>query len=52
MKDAAERHLRASAAPWTIVRSTAFLETWIDLMVQTTDRAGRALVFGRGDEPD
>jgi NADH dehydrogenase len=36
MKDAAERHLRASAAPWTIVRSTAFLETWIDLMVQTT----------------
>ena len=51
MKDAAERHLRASAAPWTIVRSTAFLETWIDLMVQTTDRAGRVLVFGRGDNP-
>ena len=51
MKDAAERHLRASAAPWTIVRSTAFLETWIDLMVQTTDRSGRVLVFGRGDNP-
>jgi uncharacterized protein YbjT (DUF2867 family) len=51
MKDAAERHLRASAVPWTIVRSTAFLETWIDLMVQTTDRSGRVLVFGRGDNP-
>jgi uncharacterized protein YbjT (DUF2867 family) len=51
MKDAAEQHLRASAAPWTIVRSTAFLETWIDLMVQTTDRSGRVLVFGRGDNP-
>src|SRR4029077_20779871 len=51
MKEAAEQHLRASAAPWTIVRSAAFLETWIDLMVQTTDRSGRVLVFGRGDNP-
>ena len=48
MKDAAERHLRGSGAPWTIVRSTAFLETWIDLMAQTADRAGRVVVFGRG----
>lgn len=51
MKDAAERHLRASGTPWTIVRSTAFLETWIDLMVQTADRAGRVVVFGRGENP-
>ena len=48
MKEAAEKHLRASGAPWTIVRSTAFLETWIDLMAQTADRAGRVVVFGRG----
>jgi len=48
MKAAAEKHLRASGAPWTIVRSTAFLETWIDLMAQTADRAGRVVVFGRG----
>jgi NADH dehydrogenase len=48
MKEAAERRLRASGAPWTIVRSTAFLETWIDLIAQTTDRAGRVVVFGRG----
>src|ERR1700730_5885231 len=40
MKEAAEKHLRASGAPWTIVRSTAFLETWIDLMAQTADHPG------------
>jgi uncharacterized protein YbjT (DUF2867 family) len=51
MKDAAERHLRGSGAPWTIVRSTAFLETWIDLMAQTADGAGRVMVFGRGENP-
>lgn len=49
MKYAAEQHLRASGAPWTIVRSTAFLEAWIDLIAQTADRAGRVVVFGRGD---
>jgi uncharacterized protein YbjT (DUF2867 family) len=49
MKESAERHLRASGAPWTIVRSTAFLEVWIDLIAQTADRAGRVVVFGKGD---
>jgi len=51
MKQAAEEHLRASPTPWTIVRSTAFLETWIDLIAQTKDRAGRVMVFGRGRNP-
>jgi NADH dehydrogenase len=51
MKDAAERYLRASGTQWTIVRSTAFLETWIDLIADTTDRAGRVVVFGRGQNP-
>ncbi len=51
MKDAAEQHLRASAATWTIVRATTFLETWIALMRQTAARSGRPLVFGRGDNP-
>ena len=31
-KDAAEVHLRASGAPWTIVRSTAFVELWSEIM--------------------
>ncbi len=51
MKCAAERHLRASTAAWTIVRSTAFLELWLELLEQTAGRAGRPLVFGRGENP-
>jgi NADH dehydrogenase len=51
MKAAAEQHLRASGTPWTIVRSTAFLETWMDLIAATADRAGRVVVFGRGQNP-
>ncbi len=51
MKHAAERYLRASGVPWTIVRATAFLETWVALLEQTAARSGRPLVFGRGDNP-
>jgi len=51
MKYAAEQHLRARGTPWTIVRSSAFLELWIALMSETMDRAGRVMVFGRGDNP-
>jgi NADH dehydrogenase len=51
MKHAAEQHLRASDAPWTIVRSTAYLETWIGLLERTARRSGRPVVFGRGDNP-
>jgi NADH dehydrogenase len=51
MKQAAEDHLRASGTPWTIVRATAFLETWIEVIAGTKNRSGRTLVFGRGRNP-
>ncbi|HSO97873.1 MAG TPA: SDR family oxidoreductase [Solirubrobacteraceae bacterium] len=51
MKHAAERHAAASGVPTTIVRATAFLELWIDLINQTAGRSGRPLVFGRGENP-
>jgi uncharacterized protein YbjT (DUF2867 family) len=51
MKHAAEERLRASGLPWTIVRATGFLETWIELLEQTAQSSGRPLVFGRGDNP-
>jgi NADH dehydrogenase len=51
MKHAAEDHASASGIPTTIVRSTAFLELWIELLQQTGARSGRPLVFGRGDNP-
>ncbi len=51
MKHAAEQHAARSRVPTTIVRSTAFLELWIDLLQQTSQRSGRPLVFGRGTNP-
>ena len=48
MKYAAETALAASAVSATIVRATAFLELWIDLLRRTAGRSNRPLVFGRG----
>ena len=46
-KYAAEQCLRDSDLSWTIVRATAFIETWATIM-----GAGRkTLVFGRGENP-
>lgn len=43
-KYAAEQHLRAGGVPWTIVRATAFLELWTEIL-------GKGMVFGRGNNP-
>ena len=51
MKHAAEQHALTSGTPTTIVRSTAFLELWIDILCDTAKRSGRPVVFGRGDNP-
>ena len=51
MKWAAEQHLRSSGIPWTIIRATAFLELYLDLMRRTAGRSGRPLIFGRGQNP-
>ena len=52
MKHAAEQHLLAAGdADWTIVRATAFLELWIDVLASTAARSGRPVVFGRGNNP-
>ena len=51
MKHAAETALTASGVPATIVRATAFLELWIDLLRRTAGRSNRPLVFGRGQNP-
>ncbi len=49
-KHAAEETLRASGLPWTIVRATAFMETWATIMSRPL-ASGKILVFGRGDNP-
>jgi uncharacterized protein YbjT (DUF2867 family) len=51
MKHAAEQHLQAGDGGWTIVRATAFLELWIDVLGKTAARSGRPVVFGYGDNP-
>ncbi len=50
-KYAAEQELRRCGTPWTVVRAAAFLETWLGILRQTAGRAGRPLVFGRGEQP-
>lgn len=51
MKFAAEEYAWASNVPTTVVRCTAFMELWIDLLRQTAARSGRPLVFGKGHNP-
>jgi uncharacterized protein YbjT (DUF2867 family) len=51
MKYAAEQYAAASGVPTTVVRATAFMELWVELLRQTAGRSGRPLVFGRGDNP-
>ena len=51
MKWVAEERLRASGAPWTVVRATAFLELWTELLRTTARRSGVPTVFGRGTNP-
>lgn len=43
-KHAAEQHLIASRTRWTIVRATAFIELWDEIM-------RKPIVFGRGTNP-
>lgn len=43
-KHAAEQHLIASSARWTIVCATSFLELWDEIMTEP-------IVFGRGENP-
>jgi uncharacterized protein YbjT (DUF2867 family) len=51
MKYAAEQYAAASGVPTTVVRASAFMELWIELLRQTAGRSGRPLVFGRGENP-
>jgi uncharacterized protein YbjT (DUF2867 family) len=43
-KWAAEQKLRASGVRWTIVRATAYVELWAEIMA-------KPIVFGRGENP-
>jgi uncharacterized protein YbjT (DUF2867 family) len=48
-KFVAETELQGSGVPWTIVRASAFLETWLTILAQTAGKSHRSMVFGRGE---
>src|SRR6266542_2910007 len=50
-KFAAGRALRASGLRWTIIRPSAYLETWIGVTGAKLAGKGQALVFGPGRNP-
>ena len=47
----AEQYLWSTGVPATVVRATAFIETWIGILGEPLQRNGRGLVFGRGVNP-
>ena len=51
MKHRAEEELRASGLAWTIIRPTAYMETWIGLLGDPLLGAGSTRIFGRGENP-
>ncbi|MEJ7803746.1 MAG: SDR family oxidoreductase [Candidatus Limnocylindria bacterium] len=50
-KYAAEQALIASGLPWTIIRPTAYLETWSGIIGAKIASSGQAQVFGAGRNP-
>lgn len=46
-----EQYLQASGLSYTILRPTAFMETWVHVLGDPIVKNGRAMVFGRGTNP-
>src|SRR5215217_1406193 len=47
----AEQELKASGLTWTIIRPTAYMETWATLIGQPLLKSGKTRIFGRGNNP-
>ena len=50
-KFATEAYLRASGLTWTILRPTAFMETWAQIIGEPLVRTGSTKIFGSGLNP-
>jgi NADH dehydrogenase len=51
MKHAAEQQLKASGLAWTILRPSAYMETWCQVLGRPLLEKGKTMVFGRGANP-
>lgn len=51
MKYAAEQDLKASGLAWVIIRPTAYMETWCEVLGRPLLDKGKTQVFGNGRNP-
>lgn len=51
MKYAAEQELKGSGLAWTIIRPSAYMETWCEVLGRPLLQKGKTQVFGRGRNP-
>lgn len=51
MKASAEQQLRAASLAWTIIRPTAFMETWCSLLGSPLLSTAKTTIFGGGNNP-
>lgn len=51
MKHQAEEDLRSSGLDWTILRPTAYMETWMSVVGEPLLRDSKTRIFGRGRNP-
>jgi uncharacterized protein YbjT (DUF2867 family) len=50
-KFATEENLRASGLSYTVLRPAPFMETWAEILGKSIITQGKAMVFGKGDNP-
>jgi uncharacterized protein YbjT (DUF2867 family) len=50
-KFATEAYLQRSGLTWTILRPTAFMDTWADIVGRPLVTTGKTMIFGKGDQP-
>jgi uncharacterized protein YbjT (DUF2867 family) len=50
-KYATEQYLRTSGLSYTILRPAPFMETWSEILGRSIVTQGKAMVFGKGDNP-
>ena len=51
MKYAAEQELISSGLAWTIIRPSAYIETWCEVLGRPLLHNGKGIAFGRGRNP-
>ncbi|MEV0404563.1 NAD(P)H-binding protein [Actinoallomurus sp. NPDC050550] len=51
LKFAAERALRDSGLPYSILRPTHLMDTWAEMLAESLTGKGKATIFGSGENP-